>query len=282
MSQPLEMMEEVSSSAVLMGAGGILDSASQEPAVSQSSQMSAHSSGGMEPVDGPVCDRISQTSQGFQACDRVVTQPSQGFQCPQSPQKSHDSIASHQSQHGSSHHRRHKRHGGVDLSGGSDARDNTKGSSDESDSGASHRSKRNRSRAGSVDSHRSKRARSRAGSVDSLDACLSREVSDDDEMPADGCPVHLQRDFKSVAMELRNRGRKRFDFPVEVFCDKCNLLGVTSEAVLTMDAFSKCYKTIAANDVSRWTQASEGYACVLCLVICVSCMWSNYLSAEYP
>ena len=251
------MMDEVSSSAVLMGAGGILDSASQEAVVSQSSQMSAHSSGGMEPVDGPVCERISQ--------------PSQGFQCPQSPQKSHDSIASHQSQHGSSHHRRHKRHGGVDASGGSDARDNAKGSSDESDSGASHRSKRNRSRAGSVDSHRSKRARSRAGSVDSLDACLSREVSDDDEMPADGCPVHLQRDFKSVAMELRNRGRKRFDFPVEVFCDKCNLLGVTSEAVLTMDAFSKCYKTIAANDVSRWTQASEGYACLLFLDVYVVC-----------
>ena len=249
-SQPLEMMEEVPPSAVLMGAGFILDSASQEPAVSQSSQVSAHSTGGMEPVDGPVGERISQ--------------PSQGFQCPQSPQKSNDSLASHQSQHGSSHHRRHKRHGGVDASGGSDARDNAKGSSDESDSGASHRSKRNRSRAGSVDSHRSKRARSRAGSVDSLDACLSREVSDDDEMPPDGCPVHLQRDFKSVAMELRNRGRKRFDFPVEVFCDKCNLLGVTSEAVLTMDAFSKCYKTIAANDVSRWTQASEGY--VLCIV----------------
>ena len=230
-SQPLEMMEEVPPSAVLMGTGFILDSASQEPVVSKSSQVSAHSSGGMEPVDGPVCDRISQPSQGFQACDRVVTQPSQGFQCPQSPQKSNDSLASHQS-----HHRRHKRHGGVGASGGSEARENAKASSDESDSAASHVSKRNRSRAGSVDSHRSKRARSRAGSVDSLDACLSREVSDDDEMPPDGCPVHLQRDFKSVAMELRNRGRKRFDFPVEVFCDKCNLLGVTSEAVLTMDA----------------------------------------------
>lgn len=99
---------------------------------------------------------------------------------------------------------------------------------------------------------------SREGSVDSLQDNISGTCSDDEDIVRDTCPVNLLRDSKSICADLRNRGRKRFDFPMDVFCDNCNLLAISPDAVLTMDAFSKCYKTIATNDVSTLTQPSEG------------------------
>ena len=76
--------------------------------------------------------------------------------------------------------------------------------------------------------------------------------------PESTCSEFLQTDFQNAPRDILNCGNVKYQFPIEAFSDRWNLLQPTSDLVHIMDGASKCMRVIPFGDVSLCTQPHEG------------------------
>ena len=76
--------------------------------------------------------------------------------------------------------------------------------------------------------------------------------------PDSRCSELLQIDFQKAPRDILNCGNVKYQFPIEAFSDRWNLLQPTSELVHIMDGASKCMRVIPFGDTSLFTQPHEG------------------------
>ena len=76
--------------------------------------------------------------------------------------------------------------------------------------------------------------------------------------PESTCSEFLQIDFQNAPRDILNCGSVKYQFPIESFSDRWNLLQPTPDLVHIMDGASKCMRVIPFGDASLFTQPHEG------------------------